>query len=278
MKTLKGSSFAAVYKKLLNEVLNKYQYETAPRGFKIREILNLSIVITNPYNNLFGNAARPFPYKYLAGELLWYFSCKNDAAFISEYSKFWNNIKNPDNVTVNSAYGNLIYNIKNEYDITSWEWAKNALIKDKDSRQSIIRFNRPSHEFYENKDFVCTLVGTFHIRDNKLNFSIVMRSQDIIRGTTFDVPFFSLIHQAMLLDLKSTYPDLKLGTYTHTMQSAHLYEEHFELSTSMLGCEFYSDKLPRLTENPFMSKSIFQLIDNKYSKKSKFYTWIKDNK
>lgn len=275
MKVLVAPSYAVAYKKLVEEVLNKNEFETSPRGFKIKEIMNLSLQITNPYNNLFENKAREFPYKYLAGELLWYFSCRNDIEFISKYSKFWNNIANPDGKTVNSAYGHLIYDLKNENNITSWEWAKQSLLKDKDSRQAIIRFNRPSHEFYENKDFVCTLVGTFHIRNNKLNLSIVMRSQDIIRGTTFDIPFFMLLQQIMLLELKQTYPDLELGTYTHTMQSAHLYEEHFELAKNMLNEKFVNKKMPLLANNPFKSDEINAIINNKYKGKDKFYKFLK---
>ena len=274
MKTLVGPSYASVYNKLVNEIYNNHEFETSPRGFKIRESMNVSIQITNPLNNLFENKARNFPINYLAGELLWYFDCRNDVEFISKYSKFWSKIANPDNVTVNSAYGYLIYDLKNEHNITSWEWAKSALLKDKDSRQAIIRFNRPSHEFNENKDFVCTLVGTFHIRDNKLNLSIIMRSQDIIRGTTFDVPFFLLLQQAMLLELKDTYKDLELGTYTHTMQSAHLYEEHFDLADKMLKEKFTNKKMPVLTNNPFKSQEIKDIINKEYKGKDKFYSWL----
>jgi thymidylate synthase len=172
----------------------------------------------------------------------------------------------------------LIYDLKNEYGQTSWEWAKQSLIKDKDSRQAIIRFNRPVHEFAENKDFVCTLTGTFHIRNNKLHFSVTMRSQDIIRGTTFDIPYFTLLQQAMLADLKEFYPELTLGDYTHTMQSAHVYEEHFELVNNMIKAGCKQDKLPILKNNPFKSKDIDALIRGDWKGSNHFYKWINDNK
>lgn len=278
MRVIKGNSFAETYKELLDEISNNNEYEAQPRGKKIKETLNVSLVINNPLSNLFTSPVREFPKKYLAGELLWYFGCRNDVEFISKYSKFWTFITNPDGLTVNSAYGHLVYNVKNEYGESSWEYARKALLNDKDSRQSIIRFNRSIHEFEGNKDFVCTLFGTFHIRDNKLHFSVTMRSQDIVRGTTFDVPYFVLLQQAMLQDLKEAYPDLELGTYTHTMQSCHVYEEHFDLINQMLDNEILEDKLPALTCNPFMSKEINDLINDTYSGDDEFFNWIKENK
>ena len=73
--------------------------------------------------------------------------------FIQRYSRFWKRLTNPDG-TVNSAYGYLIFTNFNGKP-SSYQFALNALKQDKYSRQSIIRYNRPEHEFEGNKDFVC---------------------------------------------------------------------------------------------------------------------------
>lgn len=73
---------------MLFDLLNYADYETAPRGQKIKEFINCSLVIKNPYSNLFKNEIRSVPLKYLANELLLYFSGSNKAEDFVNASKF----------------------------------------------------------------------------------------------------------------------------------------------------------------------------------------------
>lgn len=250
MINIVGKTFADVYRKLLDEVYRKYQYETAPRGLKIREILNCSFTIENPYSNLFKNKVRDLPLNYLKKELALYFSGRRDVEGFEKASKFWKHIANFDN-TVNSAYGYLIFVLRDSKQaLTQWEWAVQQLENDKDTRQAIMHFNRVDHQYNGVKDFPCTLELTFHIRENKLNLSTVMRSNDVIKGTTFDVPFFMLLQQTMLCKLREEkYPDLKMGKYEHLAHSMHLYESDYDLVDRMLKEDFIEDKTPIITHS-----------------------------
>lgn len=246
MREIKGKTFAEAYKNLLNEVYNKFEFETAPRGMNIREILNCSVTIENPYSNLFKNEVRDLPMKYLKKELALYLSGRYDVEGFGEASKFWKKIANDDG-TINSAYGNLIFKMDDTPGkFTQWRWALYSLIQDKDSRQAVMHFNRPCHQYLGVKDFPCTLEMIFHIRDNKLNATTIMRSNDVIKGTTFDIPFFMLVQQMMLNALKKTYSDLEMGTYTHLAHSMHLYESDFELVGKMLEKDFVADEMPKI--------------------------------
>ena len=190
MRVIKGKNFADLYSNICFELMNNPEYETSPRGQKIKEISDAILINEDPTSNLFLNDARSVPLKYLTGELLWYFSGRNDLDFISRFSSFWKRIANSDG-TCNSAYGNLLFSKKDATDkISQFQWAYDALVKDKDSRQAIMHFNRPEHQYKKVNDFVCTLIGNFQIRDNKLNFTVDMRSNDIFFGLTFDYPFF----------------------------------------------------------------------------------------
>ncbi|MFW6225916.1 MAG: thymidylate synthase [bacterium] len=247
MRVIQGENFANLYKNICYELMTNPEYETAPRGQKIKEISDAILINQDPTSNLFLNPERDVPLKYLAGELLWYFSGRNDVNFISKFSSFWENICN-ENGTCNSAYGNLIFNKTDTRDkITQFQWAYDSLVKDKDSRQAIIHFNRPEHQYKANKDFVCTLIGNFQIRNNKLNFTIDMRSNDIFFGLTFDYPFFTILQQQMFNHLKKIYPELEIGTYTHIAHSLHIYERNFEQIEKMMQNEFEPHKTPELT-------------------------------
>jgi thymidylate synthase len=248
MKIYKGNSFADVYSQSLKDLYISPQFETEPRGMKIKENLQVSLEIKNPILSMYENDRRGSQFKYIAAELLWYFLGRNDVEFISEYASFWKHIQNEDG-TVNSSYGNLLFNNKNRFGITQYQWAINSLLNDKDSRQAVMHFNLPEHQYNSNKDFVCTMYGIFHIRDNKLFLSVNMRSNDAILGTPTDIAFFTVLQQQALNHLRSHYPDLTLGSYTHTVDSYHIYERHFDLVKDMISKDWKPVEFPKLNKN-----------------------------
>lgn len=262
------NSIHEAYIGTLHEIFFNYDYRSSPRGLPIREKLDYSFRILNPQ-------AEPIVTKdaernkiiasYTAKETELYDSCTNRVEDFAKASKFWNQIANSDG-TVNSAYGYLIWknkshgspyektmtedprfvSAKSEPDMgkvyseqvvkrTPWEWAKESLLEDKDSRQAILRFSLPEHQWKGNKDQTCTMHGNFLIRDDKLNLSIVMRSNDLVLGLVYDLPWFISLMDKMVDELKHKYPTLEKGVYTHTAHSLHIYERDEEKVKRMIG-------------------------------------------
>lgn len=257
MKIYRSKNVATSYKKILKDLLYEPEHISSPRGMEIKEILNCTIEVANPMENLFENEFRSSPQKYIAAELLWYFSGTKSAAFIEQYAKLWTSIKDEQG-NVNSAYGNLIFSEKNEHGITQYNWVIETLKKDKDSRQAFMHYNKPRHQHYDNKDQVCTLQSLFHIRDNKLNMTLTMRSNDAIFGFMTDFAFFSVLQYQVYLHLKETYPELEMGSYTHVSHSMHLYERHYELAEKMISKDFKSGRLPLMNESIINENGVWQ--------------------
>ena len=264
---IKRRSFAEAYDSVLTALINDYEYITSPRGQKIKEIIGLQLEIENPYSNLFRNSVRDLPLQYLADELYLYFNGSNSAEEFSNASTFWNKIKNEDG-TVNSAYGYLIFKNPTKYGMTQWEWAKQSLIKDEDSRQAVMHYNTPDHQYEGVKDFVCTMSNQFFIRDNCLDMITYIRSQDWILGSTFDIPWFMLLMQCMRIELLPYYPNLELGKYIHFVGSCHLYERNFEMAEKMSEKMFNQDWLPRINKLPY----------NGFSEDDEFCKWVLDHR
>lgn len=261
-------TFAEAYGQELFNLLYEADFETRPRGLKIKENINVKIEILNPYSNIFKNYVRDVPLNYLAKELILYFSGTNKASDFVEASTFWNKIKNSDG-TVNSAYGHLLFNLG------QWHWAKFSLAKDKDSRQAIMHYNRPEHLNEDSKDIPCTICSQFFIRRNKLYLTTYMRSNDIFLGLTFDMPFFMLLMQCMRLELLNKYPTLELGSYTHFDGSLHAYEKDFEILDDMEREVFINDEMPKIKTNPILHPDIISMKDGKkYNGNDTFFKWI----
>lgn len=278
-------------RQLTYDLINYPEFITSPRNQKIYENIGCSIEIEDVRSNLFINKVRSTPLRYLADELILYFSGESSLKKYSKASSFWNKLYPESyNGAVNSAYGNLIFNNpiavkRNEvYSCSSgvesqWIWAINSLIKDKDTRQAIIHFNRPDHQYEPNGDFVCTLTSQFFIRHNKLIMITNMRSQDIHFGYSFDIVFFTLLMQCMRLELLNIYPDLELGHYIHNVGSLHMYERNIDLYKEFLKYPIESSSLPEIKENPILHDDIILMNDNKsYSGDNLFFKWLEENR
>jgi len=243
------NSISEAYLGTIKDVYFYPDVKSSPRGQNVREKLDYTFRVIAPSNepivtmDLERNKAIA---SYTVKEEELYDSCANTAEKFGKASKFWLSLANPDG-TVNSAYGYLIWGNKShgskfelnednsEIRRTPWEWAKESLIKDKDTRQAILRFSLPEHQWVGNKDQVCTMHGNFLIREDKLHLSIVMRSNDLVRGLVYDMPWFCSLMDRMIEELKPTYPNLEKGHYTHTVHSLHIYEKDEEKIKKMLG-------------------------------------------
>jgi thymidylate synthase len=147
---------------------------------------------------------------------------------ICDHAKIWNDVKVEDedgNPYINSNYGYYIFK-KGGFGRVFDE-----LVKDKDSRRASIAIfgSEPEHFLDYAKDVPCTYSLNFRIRNNRLNMSVHMRSQDAVFGMGNDAPCFSFIHEMLFAYLSDVYPELVLGDYYHTADSFHVYERHFKM-------------------------------------------------
>lgn len=243
------------YLDALRSVWSAYEYRSAPRGMPVREILDYTFRVLSPTSESLVThdiERNKVIDSYTLKETELYDGCSNRVEDFAKASKFWTQLANPDG-TINSAYGYLIWKNKSagnpffengnppgdkyhhQYFRTPWEWAKLSLLQDKDTRQAIIRFSLPEHQWIGNKDQTCTMHGNFLIRDDKLHLTVIMRSNDLMKGLVYDLPWFVSLMDKMVEELKPTYPELTKGTYTHMSHSMHIYEKDEKSILKMLG-------------------------------------------
>lgn len=203
------------------------------RGESQKEVLCRSFRIKDPTLISIQIPSRKFNADYALFEWLWYISRDRNVHNISKLAKIWDIIKDEDG-TVESNYGYYIFDDTQDNTPSPWEWCKQELLDDSDSRRATIPINQPIHKVRNALDIPCTQYIQFFIRDNKLHLSVNMRSCDIIFGMCNDVFTFSLMQQLMLNELRIDMPDLELGYYYHIVGSLHLYERHFKMAKNIL--------------------------------------------
>ena len=269
MKTYK--TIHEAYLGTLADVYDNPDHVAEPRGQRTREKLNYVFTITEPKVEpivTLDEDRNKVIAAYTAKETELYDSCKNDVESFAEASSFWRKLANPDG-TVNSAYGYLIWGKKShgnpnfemhkelteaagQYPVdtsksmrTPWDWCKQSLLADIDTRQAILRFSLPEHQWIGNRDQTCTLNGIFMIRDNKLNLTVTMRSNDLTLGLVYDLPWFVSLISKMCVELNKEFEarrtsiipavQIQPGIYTHIVHSLHIYDRDELKILKMLG-------------------------------------------
>jgi thymidylate synthase len=185
------------------------------------EILGASFVADE--STIFGTVNED----YLRRELAWYLSGSTKVEDLGEpVPEIWKNIAST-NGEINSNYGKLLLSDGQYVEVIK------TLGTNKDSRRAVAIYTKPSmHEDWSKdgmKDFVCTNVVHYEIRDNKLHVVVQMRSNDAVFGYKNDYAWQRYIQMLMVTDLMRLYPQLEPGTITWQVASLHVYSRHFYL-------------------------------------------------
>lgn len=179
------------------------------------EVLNAVTVIEDPTRGIVQSDIRKMPMRYAVGELMWYLSANRNLSAIQNYTSAWNRMSD-DGKTVNSNYGWCIHY---KYGFDQWDYVKDMLIRDPNSRQAVLHIKTADDT--PSKDVNCTVCLQFLLRDGKLHATVYMRSNDIWMGFPYDVFSFTALQCKMAMEL-----GVGIGTYTHIAGSLHLYERN----------------------------------------------------
>ena len=178
---------------------------------------NVGILIVNPKDRIIKTPWRKFSEKYAEREWSWYLSGDRSVEEIKKYAPIWDNMHSGDNI-VNSNYG--------------WQWMRNGqldkcikqLKENKHTRQAWLSiFDGKEKDDYK-FDTPCTLAVGFDIVLNKLQMTVLMRSNDLIYGFCNDTYCFSKLQEMVADEL-----GIDVGRYYHFAHDMHIYNKHFKM-------------------------------------------------
>lgn len=222
------------YVDLVRHVMN-HGVEVSPRGMKTVEIEDVVITINNPSDTLpLGVGRGTVPgigaveaCQLLAGVTLPDLVVKVGPQF-ANYRE--------DNGMFHGAYG---VRTKGQY-----EKVIERLKADPDTRQAVVTIWNPELDLLSDKrDYPCTILHQFRIRDNKLNMTVFMRSNDVWLGAAYDFFQFTRVQFAIASVL-----GIEVGIYAHHVGSLHLYEQHYEAAGQLTYAQSYT-AIPAIVGN-----------------------------
>lgn len=114
---------------------------------------------------------------------------------------------------------------------------------DHDTRQAVVTIWDPALDTVGGKkDYPCTIMFNWRIRENKLMMSTFMRSQDVHWGWPYDVVMFTSLQLAM-----ASYLEVGVGTYTHHAASFHVYTRDLDTLNRLTPYNGEDLRLPAIT-------------------------------
>ena len=193
-----------------------------------KALFNAGFYIENPALNTIDDSKvkRNWSKEYAEAEWQWYLSGDRNIAKLGElYGKvpqIWQRMADVDG-NVNSNYG--------------WQWERTSqldiviqMLKDNpETRQAAISIYDGKEISDYTNDTPCTYAVQFTILNNKLNMSVVMRSNDLWYGFCNDQYQFSSLQ--MLVAYETGY---ELGTYYHFAHNLHLYNDKLPFTKEMM--------------------------------------------
>lgn len=228
----------------------------------MKELLHACFELKNPAERWVTSRVPSLNIAFALAEVIWIVRGRNDAAFLNYFNRELPKFAG-DSPTYHGAYG---YRLRKSLGIDQLERAYSALKGQPNSRQVVLqiwdgRMDLP-HENGSplSPDIPCNLMSMIKVREGRLEWSQIMRSNDLFLGWVHNVVQFTCLQEIM-----AGWLEIPAGSYHHFSDSLHVYERDV-LHLQEAKSDPVLDYVDRLDVGKTQSDDIFstleQLVDD----------------
>lgn len=282
IKYIEGITANEVWKKATDMLLAQENTLNGRTG-DVFELLHAVISIENPRQKWVYDRIPPLSIGFALAELVWIMNGEE----CSEVINYWNPILPMFAGAGDIYYGAYGNRIRSHFGFDQLEKAYDALQNVPESRQVVIQIYDVEKDFPidngrpRNNDIPCNICSLLKVRDKKLEWSQIMRSNDILLGMPYNFVQFTSLQEIL-----AGWLGLEVGSYIHYSDSLHLYcrdinkigigkETEVENADSLSLCrdeserifkEIY-DRMIALTDTKISEKEIISLaqLESEYA-------------
>jgi thymidylate synthase len=207
-----------------------------PRGFTTQELLGYKFTLQNPKERIITYPTVMTNLLYAEEELKWYMKGAGKIDFSPKIEKVWKQFSD-DGIRVNSNYGERFFGRHPILNINQWNWVKDELTKDPNSRRAIMNINSWFDKKNPTKDFPCCIALHFFIRNNSIYANCMFRSSDAFLGLRNDIFTLTALQERMAIEM-----NMRLGSFNMFCSSLHLYEKDFKKAQAVLDGDMLSNE------------------------------------
>ena len=222
MKLFEGQSVSEVWDKSIDFLLDEVNHlKQNSRVGETLEIMKVVFSVSNPRDRWVVNRKPMISPAFAVAELFWILSGRDDAGFVNTWNPIMKNYSG-DDTNYHGAYGKRL---RTNFDLDQIEQAYEALLNNPNSRQVVLQIWDAEKDLPKIKgmpnaaDIPCNISSMLKIRDNKLEWSQMMRGNDIFRGTPYNFIQFTTLQEIM-----AGWLNTDIGEYFYFTDSLHVYE------------------------------------------------------
>lgn len=219
------------------------------------ELRQVMLCLDNPRQRWITSRIPAISIAFAFAEIVWIMNRSNNSKVIN----FWNPALSTYSGKDEKYHGAYGYRIGYEFGFDQLNAAYNALKNNPDTRQVVIQYYKSEIDFPmingqpRSSDIPCNIVSIIKIRNNKLDWTQIMRSNDVVRGLPYNIVQFTTLQELLAGWLK-----VKLGNYTHFTDSLHLYK--YDLGKFSASFQTDLENQDKLCMTKETSESIFELM------------------
>lgn len=221
-----GDSANEVWKAALTEIRDGKDVRVqAGRGGKTWEIDQAFFAIRDPRQRWVAARQPPLNPAFAIAEVVWILNGRKNSAFLN----FWNSQLPKYAGNAHEYHGAYGFRLRQHFGIDQLERAYLALKNNMSSRQVVLQIwdskvDLPDEKGHPvNRDIPCNVLALLKVRDGKLNWTQVIRSNDLFRGVPYNFIQFTSLHEVL-----SGWLSVELGSYNQLSDSLHIYESDFK--------------------------------------------------
>lgn len=193
------------------------------RGGPTREFLHAAISIADPRQR-WAVSRQPALNPALAlAEVVWIMTGRSDLAFLEFWSREYRKYAG-DGPELHGAYG---YRIRRHLSMDQLDRAFRALSSNPDTRQVVLQIwdsevDMPNPDGTPvDDDIPCNVVSMPKVRDGRLEWLQVIRSNDVFRGLPYNLVQFTSLQEVL-----AGWLNVECGTYNQVSDSLHVYKRN----------------------------------------------------
>lgn len=219
-----------------------------PMGSVTLELLHVALTVRNPRERWTYSRRPPMNPAFALAEVLWIVNGRNDSAFIN----YWNSLYRDFAGTGETYHGAYGHRLRRHFGIDQLRRAAAALRANPEGRQVVLQIWDPTSDLPHedgrpvDPDVPCNLLSILKVREGRLEWLQVLRSNDLFLGVPHNFVQFMTLQEIL-----AGWVGVDVGTYTHVSDSLHVYEKHFPLlGTYLPAIEAEEADDLRLPEDP----------------------------
>ncbi len=196
------------------------------RGGETDELLHAAFEIRDPRQRWIVSRTPALNPAFALAEVVWIVQGRQDSAFLNYWNRQLSKFAG-EGKTYDGAYG---HRLRQNFGIDQLERAYYALKSKPETRQVVLQIWDSGRDLPEedgsprSEDVPCNVTSLLKVRNGKLEWSQILRSNDLFRGVPHNFVQFTSLQEIL-----AGWLGIEVGTYTHFSDSLHVYAREREI-------------------------------------------------